>query len=86
MRIDARDTMLRAPRRPSEERSLTSQSAEPTPAPRRMPESDDFPSGPAIGERLPDFTLPDQSGKAVNFTAARDGRRALVMFHRSSRW
>ena len=75
--------MRRAPRRPYEERSLTPQSAAPT---RRMPESDDFPSGPAIGERLPDFTLPDQSGEAVNFTAARDGRRALVMFHRSSRW
>ena len=51
-----------------------------------MPESDDFPSGPAIGEALPDFTLSDQSGEPVNFTAARDGRRALVMFHRSSRW
>ncbi len=52
----------------------------------RMPESDDFPSGPAVGEQLPDFTLPDQSGEPVNFTEARDGNGALVVFHRSTRW
>ena len=52
----------------------------------RMPESDDFPTGPAVGEPLPDFTLPDQHGQRVNFAQARDGKRALVIFHRSARW
>jgi peroxiredoxin len=52
----------------------------------RTPETDDFATGPAIGEALPDFTLPDQQGAVANFTAARDGKRALVVFHRSARW
>ena len=52
----------------------------------RMPESDDFPTGPAVGEPLPDFTLNDQHNQAVNFSRARDGKRALVVFHRSARW
>ena len=58
---------------------------EETPPSRRMPESDDFPTGPAVGEPLPDFTLPDQHGRRVNFTEARGGKRALVIFHRSAR-
>ena len=52
----------------------------------RMLESDDFPTGPAVGELLPDFTLPGQRGESVNFTTTRAGRRALVVFHRSVRW
>ena len=52
----------------------------------RYPETADFPTGPDVGERLPDFTLPDQRGTPVNFTEARAGRRALVVFHRSARW
>jgi hypothetical protein len=34
-------------------------------------------SGPGIGEVLPDFTLPDQWGKAVNFKAAGAGKKGL---------
>ena len=63
-----------------------SEQAPETPPTRRVPESDDFPTGPGLGESFPDFTLPDQHGRPVNFTAARDGRRALVLFHRSARW
>ncbi len=59
---------------------------EQVPPTRRMPATDDFPTGPAIGERLPDFTLPDQSGEPVNFIKARAGKRALVVFQRSTRW
>ncbi|MFT5090908.1 MAG: peroxiredoxin [Candidatus Latescibacterota bacterium] len=43
-------------------------------------------SGPGIGEVLPDFTLPDQWGKAVNFKAARAGKKGLVLFYRSASW
>lgn len=45
-----------------------------------------FPTGPAIGTPFPDFTLPDQHGTPVNFTAARGGRRALIVVHRSAAW
>ncbi|MEE8421800.1 MAG: hypothetical protein V3S31_03380 [Dehalococcoidia bacterium] len=62
------------------------QEPEPTPPGRRMPESDEFPTGPAVGEPLPDFTLPDQNGEPVNFATARAGKKALVVFHRSVRW
>ncbi len=43
-------------------------------------------SGPDIGELLPDFTLPDQWGKAINFNVARAGNKALVLFYRSASW
>lgn len=65
---------------------MTTQQAEQTPPTRRMPATDDFPTGPAVGETLPDFTLPDQHGKPVNFTKARQAKRALVVFQRSTRW
>jgi len=42
--------------------------------------------GPAVGERFPDITLPDQSGTPVRLHEARRGRRALVVFYRSARW
>ena len=45
-----------------------------------------FRTGPSCGERLPDFTLPNHRGKAINFAKARDGRRALVHFFRSVSW
>jgi len=51
-----------------------------------MPEGDDFPTGPAVGEPLPDLTLPDQHGEPLTFSRARDGKRSLVIFHRSARW
>lgn len=56
------------------------------PPSRRTPSTDDFPTGPTIGDLLPDFTLPDQTGVLRNFTATRDGARALVVFYRSTRW
>ena len=52
----------------------------------RTPDSDDFPSGPAVGERLPAFALRDQHGRTVSLEAARDGGRALVVFMRSAEW
>ena len=52
----------------------------------RMPDTDDYPKGPAIGEAIPDFTLPDQQGNQVRFSEVRGKGQALVMFHRSARW
>jgi len=42
--------------------------------------------GPAVGERFPDVILPDQHGQYVNLHQVRNGRRALVVFHRSAGW
>ncbi len=56
------------------------------PPTRRMPPTEDFPTGPAIGDLLPDFTLPDQTGAPRTFNATRAGDRALVVFYRSTRW
>lgn len=53
---------------------------------RRYPSTDDFPTGPDIGESLPDFTLTNQHGEAVNFNEDRDGSRAVVVFFRSVVW
>jgi len=53
---------------------------------RRIPASADFPTGPAIGERLPDFTLRNQRGEAIDFHADRGGHKAAVLFQRSAVW
>ena len=50
------------------------------------PPAPSFPTGPAIGEPFPDLTLPDQRGAPINFTAARAGRRAMLVVHRSAAW
>ena len=42
--------------------------------------------GPAVGERFPDVSLPDQTGALVDLHPARRGRQALVVFYRSARW
>lgn len=52
----------------------------------RSAEEVDHPTGPDVGERLPDIALLDQAGALVNIEEARDGGRALVVFHRSLRW
>jgi hypothetical protein len=52
----------------------------------RVPAAADFPTGPALGERLPDFRLPNQRGEWVDFHADRAGRKAAVVFQRSAVW
>lgn len=44
------------------------------------------PTGPEIGERLPDFSLPDHAGHVVHFHADRAGSKAAVLFYRSAVW
>ena len=53
---------------------------------RVYPDSDDFPTGPDAGERLPDFTLPNQHGELIDFHADRNGGKAVVSFQRSAVW
>ena len=50
------------------------------------PFTEDFPTGPAVGEPVPDFALPDQNGNSVRFSEVRGEGRALILFHRSASW
>lgn len=44
------------------------------------------PTGPEIGERLPDVVLPDAFGHTIDLHADRDGKPAVVVFYRSAVW
>jgi len=50
------------------------------------PTGDDFPTGPNIGEPVPDFALPDPFGNVVRFPEARGADKALILFYRSASW
>ncbi len=43
-------------------------------------------TGPGIGERLPDFELPDQHGRRILFHEDRAQDRAVLVFFRSAVW
>ena len=47
---------------------------------------EDHPTGPAVGERLPDFELPDSTGRLVNLHQDRGSSRAAIVFFRSAVW
>ncbi|MEM9132272.1 MAG: hypothetical protein AAGE88_08035 [Actinomycetota bacterium] len=46
----------------------------------------DEPTGPEIGSRLPDFTLPSSTGRTVSFHEDRSHSMAAVVFFRSAVW
>lgn len=70
----------------TDERGLTVEGMGIDFAARRYPASEEFPTGPALGERLPEFTLPNQHGEPVDFHADRGGQGAVVVFYRSAVW
>lgn len=47
---------------------------------------DGMATGPDIGERIPDFELPDASGRMVKLHEDRAGAKAVVLFFRSAVW
>ncbi|MBM63852.1 MAG: hypothetical protein CL484_12975 [Acidobacteria bacterium] len=53
---------------------------------RRYPASNQFPTGPAVGVRLPEFSLPNQQGEVVDFHADRGRSKSIVVFYRSAVW
>ena len=53
---------------------------------RRFPAEESFPTGPDVGERLPEFTLKNQNGETIDFHADRAGRKAALVFYRSAVW
>lgn len=46
----------------------------------------EFPTGPEIGERLPEIVARAHDGSTVDVHAARAGRPAVVVFYRSAVW
>jgi len=53
---------------------------------RRFPATTDFPTGPKIGEQLPECRLPNQHGKVIDLHASLDGKQGVVVFYRSTVW
>lgn len=45
-----------------------------------------FPSGPEVGQLLPDFELPTATGSRIRLHENRAGSKAAVMFFRSAVW
>lgn len=44
------------------------------------------PTGPEVGERLPDIVAPSHDGTVVDVHQARAGAPAVVVFYRSAVW
>jgi hypothetical protein len=42
--------------------------------------------GPQVGERVPEFSLPDQNGQLQSLESVRGPNGSLILFHRSADW
>ncbi len=42
--------------------------------------------GPQVGERVPDFSLPDQTGRVWTRDSILGPNGAIMLFHRSANW
>ncbi len=42
--------------------------------------------GPQVGERLPDFSLPDQHGQSHSLKSLLEANGAIIVFFRSADW
>ena len=42
--------------------------------------------GPQVGEKIPDFALPDQYGRTRTLDTIMGERGAMLVFHRSADW
>ena len=42
--------------------------------------------GPQVGERVPDFNLPDQNGQIHNLDSIMGPNGVMLLFHRSADW
>ena len=43
-------------------------------------------TGPAVGERIPQFWLPDQNGRVVDLKTISGPKGAMLVFYRSADW
>jgi len=49
-------------------------------------QNDGFRTGPAIGEKIPEFSLPDQSGRSRSLHDLAGPNGLLLVFSRSADW
>ncbi len=42
--------------------------------------------GPQVGERVPDFSLPDQNGEVHTLESVMGSNGVMLLFHRSADW
>jgi len=49
-------------------------------------QNDGFKTGPAVGEKIPEFTLPDQHGAARSLRELTGPNGLLLVFSRSAGW
>jgi cytochrome oxidase Cu insertion factor (SCO1/SenC/PrrC family) len=42
--------------------------------------------GPQVGDRVPDFSLPDQNGEAQTLGSLKGPNGIILLFHRSADW
>jgi len=42
--------------------------------------------GPQVGERVPDFNLPDQNGRVRDLSSVLGPNGGILLFHRSADW
>ena len=49
-------------------------------------QNDGLKTGPKIGEKVPDFTLPDQEGRQRSFQELMGPKGLLLVFSRSADW
>ena len=54
--------------------------------PRSDPKSGTFPTGPEVGEKLPDIRTQSAAGSALDLHADRADSPAVVLFYRSAVW
>jgi hypothetical protein len=52
----------------------------------RLDPAGEFPTGPAVGERLPDVVATDQNGAVIDLHADRGDRAAVFAVYRSAVW
>jgi hypothetical protein len=43
-------------------------------------------TGPAVGERVPDFSAPDQTGRTWTLESLMGPKGAMLVFYRSADW
>ena len=43
-------------------------------------------TGPAVGDRVPDFTAPDQAGRVQSLKSIMGPKGAMLVFFRSADW
>jgi cytochrome oxidase Cu insertion factor (SCO1/SenC/PrrC family) len=55
-------------------------------APMLLSAQSEIPTGPAVGEKIPEFEAVDQSGRRRTFETLKGDKGLLLLFHRSADW